>query len=54
MKPSPAVLSASVQDVQAMTLSNPMGWVYAFSFASAFWVMFAMLVFAMTHPPLIG
>ena len=44
----------SVQEVQVMTLSNPMGWVYAFSFASVFWVVFAMLVFAVTHQPLFG
>lgn len=53
MKTSP-VMSASSQEVQAMTLTNPMGWVYAFSFASAFWVMLAWLVFAITHPRVIG
>jgi hypothetical protein len=53
MKTSP-VVSMPVQDVQVMTLSNPLGWVYAFSFASAFWVMFAVLVFAVTHPQALG
>ena len=31
-----------------------MGWVYAFSFASVFWMMLAVLVFAITHPPMVG
>lgn len=57
MKTSPSVLAnlaKTHQNAQIMTLGNPMAWVYAFSYSSVFWMMFAVLIYTLTHQSLLG